>query len=375
LPEFTPLRAFYRLVIDTNPAELSCMDALSFAEKLQFTLGGARRAPSADVELAKLAQQLEARLAIAIDNLRALAEQLRGIEQVTGRLIEEMEFGFLVDPYRQILSIGYEMGKQRRHEACYDLVASEARIATFLAIARGDLRQQSWYKLGRDHTFAYGRFLLLSWSGTMFEYLMPALWMRSYPDTLIARTQDAVVHVQKAFGRSLGIPWGISESASSSKNDRGHYHYFAYGIPRISLWFEATAGPVISPYSTFLALAVEPEQALKNLRIMDSAGWVGRYGFYESADYSISSRSPCLAREWMAHHQGMSLLAITNVLRNHIVQQWFHAHPQIQATEMLLQEMPVNKAVLNARLKDLAPIQDRSRGLLRRSSKGLKAVL
>jgi hypothetical protein len=254
------------------------------------------------------------------------------------------------------------MGAQKRHEACYDLIASEARIATFLAIARGDLHQQSWYKLGRDHTLAYGHYLLLSWSGTMFEYLMPALWMRSYPGTMIARTQDACVAVQQAYGRSQSIPWGISESASSRKNDRGDYHYFAFGIPRISLWPEATAGPVISPYSSFLALAVDPREALRNLRRMENSKWVGTYGFYEAADFSVTQNRPELAREWMAHHQGMALMAITNLLRNDIVQQWFHAHPMIQATEMLLQEIPINKAVLKSRLEDLSPMQSSAKG-------------
>jgi hypothetical protein len=190
----------------------------------------------------------------------------------------------------------------------------------------------------------------------MFEYLMPSLWMRSYPDTLIGRTQDASVFVQREFARPLGIPWGISESASSKLNDRGHYHYFAYGLPSVSLWPEAAAGPVISPYSTFLALGVDPAAALVNLRRMQSDGWVGPYGFYEAADFSVSTRRPIMVREWMAHHLGMSLLAIANSLRNNVVQQWFHAHPTIQATELLLQEIPVNAAVLKARLNDLAPI-------------------
>ncbi len=267
------------------------------------------------------------------------------------------------------------MGKQKRHEACYDLVASEARIATFLAIARGDLLQQSWGKLGRDHTRVSGRFLLLSWSGTMFEYLMPALWMRSYTGTLIARTQDACIYVQRAFGGSLGIPWGISESGSAKLNDRGDYHYFAYGLPSISLWPEAVAGPVISPYSTFLALPIDPTEAMSNLRRMEEEGWVGAYGFYEAADYSVSSRKPVIVKEWMAHHLGMSLLAIGNTLRSNMVQQWFHAHPMVQATELLLQEIPVNTAVLKARLRDLAPIHFSTGSAVTKVSHGATAAL
>ena len=350
-------------------------DSLLFAEQLQFLLIREHPALTGDQAFQRIAERLLELLSAAIQNLRALSSSLRSIGRDAERLAQEMEFGFLVDPYRQVLSIGYEMGRNRRHEACYDLVASEARIATFLAIARGDLPHRSWHKLGRDHTRAYDRFLLLSWSGTMFEYLMPALWMRSYPGTLIAQTQDACVYVQRAFGRSLRIPWGVSESASSRKNDRGHYHYFAYGLPSLSLWPEAAAGPVISPYSTFLALAVDPPQALRNLRHMESKGWVGPYGFYEAADYSVSSQKPVLVREWMAHHMGMSLLAIANLLRNNVVQHWFHANPMIQATEMLLQEIPVSKAVLKARLKELAPIHYAPKVDLPKASRSIKAAL
>jgi hypothetical protein len=375
LPEFAPLLLRLQLCESKKPADLTLNRALRFAAELQSMLTGASDSFPGEPSLQQLAARLDEMLSTALEHLRALAEDLGKIERTAERLAQETEFGFLVDPCRQILSIGYEMGKKKRHEACYDLIASEARIATFLAIARGDLLQQSWGKLGRDHTRVHGRFLLLSWSGTMFEYLMPALWMRSYPGTLIARTQDVCAYVQRAFGTSLGIPWGISESASSKLNDRGHYHYFAYGLPSVSLWPEAAAGPVISPYSTFLALTVDPPEAMRNLRRMESAGWVGPYGFYESADYCVSSRKPVIVREWMAHHLGMSLLAIANSLRDNVVQQWFHAHPMIQATELLLQEIPVNIAVLRARLKDLAPIHFSAEPALPKVSRGATAAL
>jgi hypothetical protein len=354
-PEFTPLRALPHLALDRDAASFNCGTALPFAEGLQIALA----ALDGNGELAALAERLRARLPDAIRNLRNLAELLHDIEETARRLVEETDFSFLVNPHRQLLSIGYEAGKGQLHEACYDMLASEARIATFLAVARGDLPQQGWQKLGRDHIRAYGRFLLLSWTGTMFEYLMPALWMRSYPGTLIAQTQEGAVHAQRAFASRRGVPWGISESGSAQKNESGDYHYFAYGIPRIALWFEASAGPVISPYSTFLALPVDPLASLRNLRRMASARWVGEYGFYESADFTASLRAPVLTREWMAHHQGMSLLAIVNLLRGNIVQQWFHSHPLIQSAELLLQEMPASRAVLKARMKELTPLGSR----------------
>ena len=354
-PDYRPLRAALDLDAEICGAQ-SIEDAIQCAELLSIRLAPAQEASTVHIELPELSQKLYASLAEAIGRLRALASDLRLIAQVAERLGQETEFAFLADPYRQILSIGYDVHTHQLHEACYDMIASEARIATFLAIARGDLPYQSWFKLSRDHVRSFGRFLLLSWSGTMFEYLMPALWMRSYQGTLIANTQAASVQVQRAFAADLHLPWGISESGGATRNDAGHYHYQAYGIPPVSLWSEATAGPVISPYSTFLALSEDAPLALRNLRHMSSLHWIGAYGFYEAADYTASRRTPALVREWMAHHHGMSLLAIVNLLSENIVQQWFHANPLVQATELLLHEMLPGKATMRARLKEFSPL-------------------
>ncbi|MGD0911456.1 MAG: glucoamylase family protein [Terracidiphilus sp.] len=352
LPEYAPLRDAHELAIDRNVHDLTIDEAVAFGEHLQEQLANAATLFANNASLRERAEQLRAFLPAATENLRGLAADLRGIAQRAEGLVEEMEFAFLADPGRQILSIGYDVRALKLHEACYDMIASEARIATFIAIARGEIKQESWFKLGREHVRVFGHFLLLSWTGTMFEYLMPALWMRSYPDTLIARTLAACVEVQRGFTRSLKIPWGISESGASKKDDGGHYHYQAYGVPQTALWIEATAGPVVSPYSTFLALAVDSLGALRNLRRMASDGWVGAFGFYEAADFSNHSGKGVLVREWMAHHQGMSLLAILNLLQNNVVQRWFHENPEVQAAELLLHEMPVSKSVLRARLKE-----------------------
>ena len=266
-----------------------------------------------------------------------------------------MDFAFLVDKGRQLLSIGYEVRTGKLHSATYDMLASEARIATFIAVARGELSQQGWFKMARVHTMAYGHAILLSWTGTMFEYLMPALWMRNYPDTLISRSLSAAVAIQREFARPLGIPWGISESGYGKKDDAGHYHYQAYGVPAIALKWDAEAGPVISPYSTFLALGVDRPEALRNLRRMESMKWVGAYGFYEAADYSESTSKPVVVREWMAHHQGMAMMALLNLLGNDAVQRWFHANPEFQATELLLHEKPIREAGLKAEQSRSAP--------------------
>ena len=359
-PEYAPLRTMLQPAIDEDAEIPSIEDAIPFAEALDARLKRAWATITERMPHHALGEQLRASLPVAQQNLRSLATSLGAIAQDAERIAEETDFTFLIDPNRQILSIGYDMGSRKLHESCYDMLASEARIATFLAVARGDLPQTSWFKLARQHAHAFGRFVLLSWTGTMFEYLMPALWMRSYPDTLISRTQAACVDVQRAFARSLSIPWGISESGSSCKDDAGHYGYHAYGIPQTALFFEATAGPVVSPYSTFLALSVDAGETLRNLRQMESAGWVGSYGFYEAADYTVSPRSAVLVREWMAHHLGMSLLALVNLLQNNAVQRWFHANPLVQSTELLLHEMPARKAVLKAAEKEFTPIAARS---------------
>jgi hypothetical protein len=239
------------------------------------------------------------------------------------------------------------------------MLASEARTVTFLAIARGDIGQQSWFRLARDFTFAFGAHVLMSWTGTMFEYLMPSLWMRRYRGTLLSETLSGAVRAQQSFARSLGLPWGISESGSARKDDAGHYSYHAYGVPHLALSFDATAGPVVAPYSTFLALDVDLDESLRNLRRMASSGWVGAFGFYESVDYSTGVHNGEIVREWMAHHQGMSLLALLNCLHDDIVQHWFHSNALVQSAELLLHEVPRSKAALRAMMKDFAYVPHR----------------
>jgi hypothetical protein len=169
----------------------------------------------------------------------------------------------------------------------------------------------------------------------MFEYMMPALWMRHYRDTLLDRAMNAVVRTQRDYGRRRGVPWGISESAFLEGPD-GEYGYKAFGIPELSMDKSDTRALVISPYSTFLAAGTDPAAALENLRQMQKYGWLGRYGFYEAIDYTQAGGEAI--RMWMAHHQGMSLLAIVNLLFDNPLQQYFHAEPQVMATELLLHE-------------------------------------
>src|SRR5581483_8395265 len=189
---------------------------------------------------------------------------------------------------------------QQLRSACYDLLASEARLAVFVAIAKENISQEAWFLLGRTHGLNDGRPVLLSWTGTMFEYLMPTLWMRTHPETLLARAHVEAVRSQQAYAA-------------------GNYQYSAFGVPPLALRETDMDSPVVSPYSTLLALPVDAVAALRNLRRMAKEGWLEGYGFCDAADYTLAPHSPRhrryeLVRCWMAHHQGMSMLAIANLL-------------------------------------------------------------
>jgi cyclic beta-1,2-glucan synthetase len=350
LPEYKSLTEFTQLKIREGIGELSLEQAIKFVGSLEGCLADTATMFAGRPELRQTCERLNSLLAYAKINLNHLYANLLTISEDSRRLAEATDFSFLVDPKSDILFIGFDAKREEIINSHYDLLASEARVAAFLAIARGDLPQESWFKLSRDHAFAYGDFVLLSWTGTMFEYLMPAIWMRSYPDTLLARTLDAVVRVQRAFASSRGLPWGISESGHSTRDDSGNYGYFAFGVPDIAVSADATSGPVISPYSTFLALSIDPEEAIANLHRMVSADWLGTYGLYEAIDYRHSKERPEITRAWMAHHQGMSLLAIVNLLCDSVVQRWFHANAMAQSVERLLHEVAPDPEALKLRV-------------------------
>ncbi len=352
LPQF---RAVFEQVRFRHPADKgipALKDGGAYAIDLLRRVEELLEAAAGSSEEYKAGCELRQRLTSAADRLNQLAEEVSEIAASAEMHANAMQFGFLLVKSRQLLSIGYDGPTGDLHSACYDLLASEARIASFLAVAKGDIPQQSWFRLDRSHVLVNGRAALLSWTGTMFEYLMPALWMRNYPDTLIARTIESVVRIQREHVR--GIPWGISESGFAKMDAQGRYGYQAWGIPALALKYGAGDGPVISPYSTFLTLPFARKEALANLRRMDSMGWRGKYGFYEAADYS-GSKEPQMVRSWMAHHQGMSLLAVTNLLRGNVVQRWFHANPRVRAAELLLHERPLAKETLKNLAKQPAP--------------------
>ncbi|MEI7771380.1 MAG: glucoamylase family protein, partial [Chloroflexales bacterium] len=264
------------------------------------------------------------------------------IARICAEQVEVMEFGFLYDDRRHLFAIGYSVAESRRDTSFYDLLASESRMCSFLAIARGDVPQEHWFRMGRALTAVGMHVALLSWSGTMFEYLMPLLLMRRYPETLLDATYSAAVARQIAYGKDHSVPWGISESAYNARDVAMNYQYHAFGVPGLGLKSGLDDDLVVAPYATMLALPVRPVDALANLRALIADGMLGAYGMYEAADYTPSRLPPgqrrVIVRSFMAHHQGMSLLALANTLHRDVMQRRFHAEPLVQSAEMLLQE-------------------------------------
>jgi hypothetical protein len=279
-------------------------------------------------------------------NTLRLIEDLRQISEQARNLANAMDFNFLLNKQRLLLSVGFDAQTEELQPYCYNLLATEPRTAVFIAIAKEDIPQECWFRLDRPYAQDHGRTVMLSWTGTMFEYLMPSIWMRNYPNTLLDRAGIAAVRSQREYAASKNILWGISESACSKRNEAGDYHYEAFGVPSLALKKNESEPLVVSPYSTFLALSVDRQGALSNLRRMDALGWFGPYGFYEAADYTLSSRRRFgtryeLVQSWMVHHQGMSFLSLANFLCDNVVRRWFHSDRRVQATELLLQEKPV----------------------------------
>ena len=269
-----------------------------------------------------------------LDLIDALARQCGEFAQ--------MDYDFLFDEDRHLLSIGYNVAEQRRDTSYYDLLASEARLCNFVAIAQRALPQESWFSLGRLLTGTGGEPALLSWSGSMFEYLMPMLVMPNYENTLLDQTCKAAVARQIEYGRQRGVPWGISESAYNTVDAHFNYQYRAFGVPGLGLKRGLANDLVIAPYASALALMVAPEAACANLQRMSAAGFVGQYGFYEAIDFTPArqrrGQPHAIVRSFMAHHQGMSLLALTYLLLEQPMQRRFIADRHLQAILPLLQE-------------------------------------
>ena len=268
--------------------------------------------------------------------------RIEAIRREALRTALEMDFGFLIDPVRQLLSIGFRVEDRERDPSCYDLLASEARLASFVGIAKDDLPVKHWFLLGRPMTAVGSGSALISWSGSMFEYLMPVLVMHEPPGSLLARTQSAVVERQIEFGRQRGLPWGVSESGFNARDLEFTYQYSNFGVPGLGLKRGLSEEAVVAPYATALASMIQPRAALANLRRLERLGARGRHGWYESVDFN-AARVPegavcAVVRSYMAHHQAMVLLSFADVLQRGAMRRRFHSLPMIKAAELLLQE-------------------------------------
>jgi cyclic beta-1,2-glucan synthetase len=292
------------------------------------------------------AQALRNALQHSITYAQELAGRLRGLASAAESMANEMDFSILYDQKKKLFSIGYEDAHGAISKYHYDLLASEARTAVFVAIAKGEVPQETWFQLKRSYRAYKGDDVLLSWSGTMFEYLMPVLWMKAYPTTVLERGVCAAISAQRNFAKENKTPcWGISESSCNQRNPDGHYRYHAFGVPPLALHTDDCSGNVvIAPYASFLALLADPASATKNLRKMKQLGWTSPYGFYEAADFTPgrvgAGHGHEVVRNWMAHHQGMAIVAAANVLCDFSMQRRFHAEPRVAAYERLLHEKP-----------------------------------
>ncbi|RUO31902.1 glycosyl transferase [Aliidiomarina sedimenti] len=253
-----------------------------------------------------------------------------------------MDFAFLIDPQRKLLAIGYSLETNSRDESCYDLLASEARLASLFTIAKGDAESKHWFRLGRSATPVLKGSALISWSGSMFEYLMPSLVMQTPAGSLLAGTTELAVKLQQSYARAMNIPWGMSESAFNARDHEFTYQYSNFGVPELGLKRGLSSDRVIAPYATGLAAMIDPVAAVANYSQLTKLGAMGRYGFYEALDYTRSrvpeNKPYAIVRSFMAHHQGMTIAAILNTLKQDVLCKRFHREPIIQACELLLQE-------------------------------------
>ncbi|PYE80840.1 GH36-type glycosyl hydrolase domain-containing protein [Pseudoroseicyclus aestuarii] len=267
--------------------------------------------------------------------LSALAEQARGIAF-------SMDFGFLMNPQKRLLSIGFRADTNELDQSCYDLLASEARLASFFAIAKGDIPKEHWFRLARPVTAIGSHGVLLSWSGSMFEYLMAPLVMRERSGSILNQSSAAAVAIQIDQGRRHSVPWGVSESAFNGRDSEMNYQYYAFGEPTLALKRSYSEDIVIAPYASILAAQVAPDKAMANLRRLKTLKAFGKYGYYDAIDFT-RKRVPETSRHAivynvMAHHHGMSIVSIANVLMKGIHRDRFHSDPVIEAAELLLQE-------------------------------------
>ena len=288
-----------------------------------------------------LNEEINSLLRKAAENAKERIELINGLVIQSGSFAN-MEYGFLYDLSTHLQTVGYNVEDRRRDSSYYDLLASEARLSSFVAIAKDQIPQESWFALGRLLTNVNGEPILLSWSGSMFEYLMPLIIMPQYENSLLFQSCKSAVKRQIEYGKLRGVPWGISESGYNIFDVQQNYQYRAFGVPGLGLKRGLSEDLVIAPYATALALMVMPEEACDNLERLAGEGFMGEYGFYEAVDYTPArlprGQSKSVIRSFMAHHEGMSFLSLASILLDRRMQKRFESNPEFQATLLLLQE-------------------------------------
>lgn len=280
------------------------------------------------------------------------------VETLARSFATEMDFGFLLEPDKKLLSIGFSVATNRLDANCYDLLASEARLASLFAIAKGDVDTPHWFRLGRSATPIGSGSALISWSGSMFEYLMPSLVMRAPVGSVLEQTNRLIVGFQQDYGSKIGTPWGISESSYNARDLEMTYQYSNFGVPGLGLKRGLRENQVIAPYATGLAAMIDPVAAVQNYDRLAAIGAQGRYGFYEAVDFTPTrlraDDDHAVVRSYMAHHQGMTITSIANALQNGRLREYFHAEPMVKGVELLLHErVPRNVAAALPRARDV----------------------
>ncbi|HEY5297339.1 MAG TPA: glucoamylase family protein [Verrucomicrobiae bacterium] len=296
---------------------------------------------SEEGELANLLTDLRTRLESAGQNVQKCLTECEDLAQRCDAFAR-MDFTILYEPARELFSVGYNVNQHRLDSSCYDLLASEARLASYVAIVLGQVPQSHWFRLGRSLTTTIGKPTLISWSGSMFEYLMPLLVMPTYENTLLDLSCKSAIARQIAYGKQIHLPWGISESGYNLRDANANYQYRAFGVPGLGFKRGLAEERVIAPYATVMALMVSPQASWQNLKELRHENGAGKFGFYEALDYTPArvskGQTHTVVQSFMTHHQGMSLLSLAYALLDRPMQRRFNSNPLLKSGELLLHE-------------------------------------
>jgi cyclic beta-1,2-glucan synthetase len=308
-------------------------------------------------------EKLEANLLSARMTVTPLLVGFRDLAAQANAVMTGMDFRFLFDQRRQVFHIGYNASTERLDPSYYDLLASEARIASLIAIAKGDVPHSHWQHLGRPVTKVNGRQVLLSWSGTMFEYLMPTLFTKDYAGTFLSDSCYSALEAQMGYGQEKEVPWGISESGYFAFDANQNYQYQAFGVPVLGYKRDLPDDLVIAPYASLIGLSLQPKAVMENIAHLDRLNMLGRFGFYEALDFTktrlAAGQTYARVQSYMAHHQGMILMAACNYLLNDVMVQRFHSDEHVQSVELLLQEkIPQNSPIEYPHLNELIDLPE-----------------